>query len=158
MSLSTLVIPDDIAVALGQGAPAPGSVQYRQWSMWIDDALMLIDIRAGELAVATIDQARIDYVVREAVVSHQRHPEDSTQVSVSVDDGSVSKSYRSGAGRVRISDDWWALLGLTPSGGGAFDVDTAGSGSCHQPWCSLALGALYCSCGADLAGFPLWEA
>ena len=31
--------------------------------------------------------------------------------------------------------------------------------SCHRPWCSLMLGALYCSCGADLTGGePLWEA
>lgn len=27
----------------------------------------------------------------------------------------------------------------------------------HQPWCSLMLGATFCSCGADLAGYPLWE-
>ena len=33
------------------------------------------------------------------------------------------------------------------------------SASCHRPWCSLMLGALYCSCGADLTGGePLWEA
>jgi hypothetical protein len=29
----------------------------------------------------------------------------------------------------------------------------------HRPWCSLMLGATYCSCGADLTGEgPLWEA
>lgn len=27
----------------------------------------------------------------------------------------------------------------------------------HQPWCSLMLGAAYCSCGTDLAGYPLYE-
>lgn len=28
----------------------------------------------------------------------------------------------------------------------------------HRPWCSLAFGATYCSCGADLTmGDPLWE-
>ena len=29
----------------------------------------------------------------------------------------------------------------------------------HRPWCAIKLGALYCSCGADLTGGePLWEA
>lgn len=38
-------------------------------------------------------------------------------------------------------------------------VASVQSVSCHRPWCSLMLGALYCSCGADLTGGePLWEA
>lgn len=63
--------------------------------------------------------------------------------------------------RVSILDEWWALLGLTTtSGSGAFSVRPYGSGSsAHQPWCSLAFGALYCSCGADLTNYthPLYE-
>lgn len=41
----------------------------------------------------------------------------------------------------------------------AFVIDTAPTGcSTHQPWCSLAFGATYCSCGADLTlAAPLWE-
>lgn len=42
----------------------------------------------------------------------------------------------------------------------AYGVQIAGFGSsvCHRPWCSLMLGATYCSCGADLTGGePLWE-
>ena len=27
----------------------------------------------------------------------------------------------------------------------------------HAPWCALAFAATYCSCGADIAGFPLYE-
>lgn len=42
---------------------------------------------------------------------------------------------------------------------GAFSVDTAPSLSgLHIPWCSLNLGATYCSCGADIAGYPIYEA
>lgn len=33
----------------------------------------------------------------------------------------------------------------------------SGTTSAHLPWCSLNLGASYCSCGADIAGFPLYE-
>lgn len=28
----------------------------------------------------------------------------------------------------------------------------------HLPWCALTLGALYCSCGVDIAGEPIFEA
>jgi hypothetical protein len=40
---------------------------------------------------------------------------------------------------------------------GAFSVDTAPCLSVHSPICSLAFGATYCSCGADIAGYPLYE-
>jgi hypothetical protein len=40
----------------------------------------------------------------------------------------------------------------------AFSVDTApGCATIHSPICSLMFGALYCSCGADIAGEPLYE-
>ena len=42
---------------------------------------------------------------------------------------------------------------------GAFSVDTAiAQGSIHRPWCALHFGAAYCSCGADIAGEPIYEA
>lgn len=41
----------------------------------------------------------------------------------------------------------------------AFSVDTAPMvGGVHLPWCSLMFGATYCSCGADIAGVPIYEA
>lgn len=40
---------------------------------------------------------------------------------------------------------------------GAFSIDTAPCGSVHLPWCSLAFGATYCSCGTDIAGYPIYE-
>ena len=43
------------------------------------------------------------------------------------------------------------------SSGGAFAIDTAPGGTVHAETCSLVFGALYCSCGADIAGFPLYE-
>src|SRR5699024_8538700 len=39
----------------------------------------------------------------------------------------------------------------------AFSVDTVPSGASHLPWCSLMFGATYCSCGTDIAGFPIYE-
>lgn len=41
---------------------------------------------------------------------------------------------------------------------GAFSIDTAPSLSgYHVDWCSLNLGATFCSCGTDIAGMPIYE-
>lgn len=40
----------------------------------------------------------------------------------------------------------------------AFGVQIAGDTTVqHLPWCSLNFGATYCSCGADIAGEPIYE-
>lgn len=150
------VTPEMIAVALGRPAPADGTPEYEQWAMWISDAYMLIAARLGDLAA--LDQAKLDYVVREAVVAQVRRPDDATQVSVAIDDGSVSRTYRTSSGRVTIRDEWWDLLSPSAGANGAFSIRPAGRrGTCHIPWCSLAFGATYCSCGADIAGEPIYE-
>lgn len=156
--MPTTVTPAKIAVALGKAAPEPGSLQEQQWQMWIDDALMLISARATELGLDLPDQAKVDYVIREAVVKHVKRPDDATQVTVAVDDGSTSRSYQSGQGRVVVLDEWWDLLGLVEVNTGAYSVDMLGlAGSRHLPWCSLMMGATYCSCGVDIAGRPIFE-
>lgn len=119
MALTTTVTPADIAVAMGQETPI--GVTAAQWAKWIDDALMLIDVRASKEGVVP-EQKLIDYVVGEAVVSQVKKPDDATQVTVQVDDGMTQKSYKSGSGRVKILDEWWELLGLTGSTG-AFSID-----------------------------------
>ncbi len=150
------VTPGMIAVALGQAAPEPGSVTEQQWEMWIADALMLIEHRLGD-AFADLDQAKLDYVVREAVVAHIRQPDNATQVAVTVDDGSVSRTYRSGTGRVTIAEELWSILIPDEDGSGAFSVDTYGYASAHLPWCAVNFEANYCSCGVDIAGYPIFE-
>jgi hypothetical protein len=47
----------------------------------------------------------------------------------------------------------------TDASSGAFSIRPSGSCSAHMPWCNLAFGALYCSCGADLTDYqyPLYE-
>jgi len=150
------VTTSKIAVALGLTAPEFGSITENQWTMWVEDAGMLIETRRVALGVAVIDQMKLDYVVREAVVAHIKKPDDATQVTIAVDDASTSKSYRSGKGRVTIIDEWWTLLGLTDPKG-AFSVDQAGSSyGLHLDWCSIRFGAGFCSCGVDIAGVPLF--
>ena len=115
------VTPEMIAVALGRTAPDPASPEYAQWSMWIEDALMLIEARLGD--PGALDQAKLDYVVREAVAAHIRNPDSATQVTVSIDDASSSRQYKTSYGRVRILDEWWNLLSPAQSSGRAFSVD-----------------------------------
>lgn len=151
------VTPNMLAVSLGQAAPEPGSVTEQQWQMWVEDAEMLIEARRSTLGAAAPDEAKLDYVVREAVAAHIKRPDDATQVTVAIDDGSSSRSYKSGKGRVTILDEWWALLGLVETSG-AFAVDMiGGSSSPHLPWCTLMMGGNYCSCGVDIAGRPIFE-
>lgn len=45
----------------------------------------------------------------------------------------------------------------TNSSSSAFSI-AVGCSTTHLPWCSLNFGATYCSCGADIAGFPIFEA
>lgn len=154
------VTHDEIAVALGRTAPASTTPEYKQWEMWADDAYLLIEshFESTETPIEDLDGAKLAYVIREAVVAQVRRPDDATQVAVSVDDGSVSRTYRSGSGRVRIRDEWWDLLDPDSGDSGkAFSVDTAPPGSAHLPWCSLEMGAAYCSCGVDIAGYPIYE-
>ena len=148
------VTPEMIATALGVAAPT--GLTEEQWKMWIADAEMLIEARRSALEVEQIDEAKLDYVVREAVVDHIKHPDDATQVTIAVDDASSSRTYRSGKGRVTIKDEWWPLLGLIEASG-AFALDMIATGTIHLPWCSASLGASYCSCGADIAGTPIYE-
>lgn len=151
------VTPETIAVALGRTAPAPFSTEAAQWEMWIGDALMLIEDRLKE-RFALLDQAKLNYVVREAVVAHIRKPDDAAQVDIQIDDGRVSKRYESSKGRVQILDEWWDLLDPPLKASGAFTLDMVGGGcSQHLPWCSLAFGATHCSCGTDIAGEPIFE-
>jgi hypothetical protein len=46
---------------------------------------------------------------------------------------------------------------VTPDNTKAFSIDLAPRGTRHAPWCNLAFGSTYCSCGADLAGYPIYE-
>ena len=146
----------EIAVALGRPVPEAGSTEDQQWAMWISDAQRLIRHRLGDLTL--LDQEDLDYVVREAVVAQVRRPDDATTVDVRVDDGAVAKTYRSSAGRVTIRDEWWDILSPGLSSGGAFSIKTMDVSSAHLPWCTLMQGADYCSCGVDIAGFPIFEA
>lgn len=157
--MPTTVTPDVIGVALGRDPlPVSGSPEWEQWALWIGDADMLIEARIDALNPSVLpDQIKIDYVVREAVVAHVKRPDAATQVTVTANDASVSKTYKSSRGHVTITDPQWAFLGLRNKSA-AFSVDMAGKPGLqeHAPWCDLWFGGADCSCGVTLAGYPIY--
>jgi len=119
------VTTDIIATDLGV-APPTDLLVVEQWELWISDAEMLIEERRVKVGFdGAIDPAKIDYAVRRSVVDHIKHPDDATQVTISVDDGSTARRYESGRGRVSV-DDWWDYLGLADDSSGAWTVRPAG--------------------------------
>ena len=154
-----MVTLDDVAVAVGRTTPADGSLEARQWVQWMADAKLLIEARRKAVAPAVeLDESAVDYVVREAVAAHVRRPDDATTVNVAVDDASVQRTYRSSSGRVAILDEWWDLLGLGGKSGKAFTIQLVDTSSAsHLPWCDVMMGGTSCSCGASIAGRPIYE-
>lgn len=111
----------DIETALGRTL---STIEGDQANQWIADALLLVSIRLGD--TAELDQAALDYVVREAVVSRFRNPEG--YQSESIDD----YTYRHGTEtrRVTILAEWWELLSPTTESGAfstrpSFEPDTS---------------------------------
>lgn len=98
----------DIETALGRTLTSEEQAQAAQW---VDDALMLVEARLGD--PADLNQTRLDFVVREAVVARFRNPEGFQ--SESIDD----YTYRHGSEtrRVTILDEWWSLLSPTVASG-----------------------------------------
>lgn len=108
------------------GRPLTDAEQGQAW-MWIGDARTIIthgpDGRST-IDLATLDESTLDMVVREAVANRIKRPDSATQVSVSVDDGQVSRTYESGTGQIEILPWMWSIL-MPAASGGAFTIGTA---------------------------------
>lgn len=156
MAVFTMITADDLAVSLGRDSLA--SIERAQFESWIDEALYLINRKVSETTPP--EQKDIDYVVRRAVLEVADQPTPGViQESVQVDDAAVTTRYAKAKRRVEILPEWWEILGVVDGKAGlAFSVDlTAGVSTIHALTCSLYFGATYCSCGADIAGYPIFE-
>ena len=157
--LISSVTPADIASSLGRD-PYSG-VELAQVQTWINDATYLISLRADKIGLTVDDLEALDYVVRQAVLA-VADPAVESQ-SVQVDDGMVTTRYgrtpERTPRRVSILAEWWTMLGLNEGDGRAFSIHmTPTSYANHLPWCDIMLGGATCSCGASLAGYPIYEA
>ena len=118
MSITQL---SDVVANLGR--PVRGPEESAQIVLWIGWAEATISRRLGDLA--DLDQGTLRMVVTEAVTRRVWMPEPLTQVSTSVDDGSVAKTYAKSSGLIEIRPEWWEALGWVDSG--AFTVTPFGA-------------------------------
>ena len=96
----------DVATNLGRSLSAAEEAQAAQWIGWAEST---IQRRLGDLGA--LDPDTLNMVIVEAVSRRLRMPEPVTQVSVSVDDGNVNKTYSKATGLIDIQPEWWAALG-----------------------------------------------
>ena len=106
---------DDVEMNLGRPLSEAARVQVDRW---IDQASRLIERRARQFGrtLESLDEFAVLDAITEAVTRRVRQPEPVSQVSVQVDDGTVSKTYTRSTGLIEISPDSWADLGLVQRG------------------------------------------
>ena len=103
-----------------------------QAEMWIVDAATLLsrgpDGRTP-INLDDVDEDVVNMVIRELVANRLKRPDSATQVSVSVDDGQVTRTYESGTGQLQVLPWMWTMLQPNGEGsGGAFTIRTP-----HRP-------------------------
>jgi hypothetical protein len=119
----------DVEVSLGRPISTAAEQQQVEW--WLTGLEHVLAHRLGDLS--ELDQDVLLYVEVEAAVAKiLRRDNRETSVTVSVDDGSVTRRYEA-ASAGDVMDEWWALLSpAVDSGAGfstrpAFEPDTSPS-------------------------------
>lgn len=137
----------------------PGAESYAE-TLLEDASQFMLDV-VPTAGVASLETRRrvVCSVVRRAMQADQSSMMGLSQAAWSDGPFSGSATPANPHGDFYLTKQEKVALG----GGGrqkAFGVQLASAPSLqHVPWCSLMLGAAYCSCGADLTlGDPLWEA
>lgn len=97
----------DVVVAIGR--PISTETEQAQVEWWLTGVEMYITARLGD--VSLLDQDTVKYVEVEAVAARvRRHGTTESSITVSVDDGSVTRRYENPIGADDILDQWWDLL------------------------------------------------
>ncbi len=157
MALIVTTSPTDIAVDMGRDPASLSTLETAQYQRWIDDAALLISKGIGDVVP---DPADLDYVVRQAVLAVAQAPAPGvSSESVQIDDGQYTTRFDRAPRRITILPEWWAMLGVASGKGAAFTIDMAPAAlATHVAWCDLYMGGASCSCGASIAGYPIFEA
>lgn len=109
----------DVGVALRRSITDEQEQNQINW--WLTGVEMLIRSRLGD--VALLDQDAVKYVEVEAVAEKvRRHGTRESSITVSTDDGSVTRRYDSPVTAGDITDAWWDLLSPSTAGG-AFTIN-----------------------------------
>ncbi|MEO6509448.1 MAG: hypothetical protein ABIO16_00545 [Nocardioides sp.] len=116
---------EDVETALGR--PISTDAEQAQVDWWLTGVELFIAARLG--LVADLNEDLVKYVEVEAVASKiRRSGTAESSITVSVDDGSVTRRYENAVSSGDITDDLWHLL--SPNTGSSsirpgFDADTA---------------------------------
>ena len=112
--------PSEVAANLGRPITTAETAQIELWIGW-SEATVARPLRA----LCNLDKSTLRMVVFAGVTRRVRMPEPLTQVSTSVDDGSVAKTYARSSGLIEILPEWWEALGWVASS--AFTVTPYGA-------------------------------
>lgn len=97
---------EDVQVALGRPISTGSEQEQVEW--WLDGVELFVVARLGP--VADLDQNVLKYVEVEAVVAKiQRAGRNESSITVSVDDGSVTRRFEN-VSASDITAEWWQLL------------------------------------------------
>jgi hypothetical protein len=97
----------DVEVALGRPISTPTEQAQVEW--WLNGTEFVIRGRLGDPAL--LDQDVLVYVETEAVAAKvRRGARDESSITVSVDDGSVTRRYDSPVSAEDIGGELWGLL------------------------------------------------
>ena len=107
--------PTDIGLNLGRPLSDDERAQAELWIDWTEATI------ARRKPLHELDPMTVSMVVTEAVTRRLRMPDPVSQMSVTVDDSTVSRSFQRATGLIEILPEWWAALGLAASSG-AFTV------------------------------------
>lgn len=103
----TVATYEDVATALGRTITDGDEAGQIDW--WLTGIELLIANRLGP--VANLDQAAVRYVEAEAAAAKvRRNGQTESSITVSVDDGNVTRRWDQPASADDITDEWWGLL------------------------------------------------
>ena len=159
--------PDDVIASwIGDDVPTDADLIQR----WIDRAERLLRREFPDLQdrIDSGDEPDLEATVIDVVVAMTtrvfRNPAGHRSVS-----GQETTGQFSGSNTITFGGNNPGALGLldeerdalrppdAPRGGQAFSIGVAPAGATdHLPWCSLWFTGKWCSCGADIAGFPIY--
>ena len=161
-------VPDDVLDSwIGDDAPDDAGLVER----WIGRAERLIRREFPDMQVRIDAGAEPDLadtivdVVSAMVIRVFRNPSGHRSVSGQETTGQFSGSNTitfggNNPGALELLDEERDALRPpdAPATGQAFNVSMIGEGAAqHLPWCSLWFTGKWCSCGADIAGHPIYE-
>ena len=124
-----------------------------------DASQLIVDTVPGAENAPAASLRRVACAMVKRAISVPDEFEGVSQVSHTVGGTSLSLTPANGTADLYLSKAERLALRAGSGSSRAYGVQVSdyGARSRHLPWCNLMWGALYCSCGTDIAGRPIFE-